>query len=1461
MVGSWTIEVGGTSRKYRTINFERKLITTDSNSPTEFSARVEYSSDIDFMNRVEIKRYDSASDSTTIEWTGYVERRKILWDSGGRFLELGGRDASLILWKKYIEDFSNFTAGTAGFFGRVNAAELILFLLRSPYSDPVHNPDGTPSTTPNNKEGWGIDSSKLTCNALAYDSYQDAYIVAAVGDPQYTVLRKRGLGWQNSGVPFATLTLTVNGSPSIHNWTTTGASPYLDNPDSENHHIKYTTGHDGDNYATFDCQDSPADLTTINSITLNTFFKIDGSWWWFNDAYFAVWIWVQSQSSWIMIFDQTYRYVGVGGIGWTPRTEDITKWITTKSDLDNIKIKITASGSLSSYIGYTTLVISYARLGTQTTGDYFEVAFPTTETMGIYIESRMNDDSFPRHYEIVSLLGLAEIIGAGLQADFRLPRTSGTKAWTAVDPDTRLVANGGTENNTAFLFHSYSKETTKNYQDYSAGGLGGGFFFENGFKVNSSPTPSGDAQLATIFCVSDTEGTRSQLDGGSAKYVALDIDSTDNTPVTQFKVRGKIVGSSTVTFVTGWMNVGTQYYFHVTFSGGNLTITIDDGSTVIYTNTWAYAYSLRYLYDALTWGATETFSESIPPADIDTDEDDPVTQNSWTHTQDYSGHTNPWTYWLDSHVTDKYIGILCGPAEFGDPARFCYPFKFNPIKSLDGTPFTGGTISSATLKLRGQLWDGGSGHWTNASVRPYVSIDGGSTWHYNGGAGPDQVSWSDTPWTDQTIDMMQALSHAYYGDYVHTSIPLENVGDEWKVVVRLEWSGASAGGDENHGGINICWQRWTLSGMGTFDNTGYNGDIQFNSIEQVEQTLIPDTDNTGGTGGPYRDLIHSWQPVTLNNIRIRLTDDDATHSWTISQIYVYMTQPLKYRPYLDGLSDPTTTRPTPYAGGPYIKAVDILPYATPVGPLNVSRQRLLDAINFVVQQCYETEYIPYEWWVDTDSDNTFYVSNQKGSDRSATVTFQTSEEHGGVTREQFINDTVQRVYVVGEGEQKTAQNASTWVEDTEGMDDVRTFYEDIDHEKNLTPDQKGNVGVAKLIGEVYIKKNYKRRDQIDVTVNKDDIDRTIYPIGYDVGDIVTIIDALTGITGTWRIFNIDKNIDSSGEVITLHLGYPRYRFEDEVANIYKQLKMIQLVGVLKPDWTAEGIEQAQVDASAIGPTSQFEASAKNEEADTNKDIRSPSWDCDPVPSSSDYHDYDPANKDKGQYATTPTNGMEWHIDGSNWMALLGCTSGGDTHLFPLRVAIIGDQAGDTLDIPMNQDPKTVFEIRYHNDEYGPDPKVWDAGDVFKLGIAGNNGVLQGNYTAGNPTFQEANHLIGFYFFGYYTGATMNLFAMWSIDGVNVYSKFIRTLNYNHKYRLEIVTQSASGIVMFNVYDIEGSQADEKNPVSVVAPLGATGSTITVKPLYMYICSRPATGKRAVLYLYRFTCEWIRVLTA
>ena len=62
-----------------------------------------------------------------------------------------------------------------------------------------------------------------------------------------------------------------------------------------------------------------------------------------------------------------------------------------------------------------------------------------------------------------------------------------------------------------------------------------------------------------------------------------------------------------------------------------------------------------------------------------------------------------------------------------------------------------------------------------------------------------------------------------------------------------------------------------------------------------EENLLP----SPVTNNLYPDLLHSWCPRQMSNIKIYADDDESGHGWEITQIYVYRTDPVKYRVVLD----------------------------------------------------------------------------------------------------------------------------------------------------------------------------------------------------------------------------------------------------------------------------------------------------------------------------------------------------------------------------------------------------------------------------------------------------------------------------------------------------------------------------------------------------------------------------------
>jgi len=88
----------------------------------------------------------------------------------------------------------------------------------------------------------------------------------------------------------------------------------------------------------------------------------------------------------------------------------------------------------------------------------------------------------------------------------------------------------------------------------------------------------------------------------------------------------------------------------------------------------------------------------------------------------------------------------------------------------------------------------------------------------------------------------------------------------------------------------------SLTGLGTTTYryllpalTGNDGEATNTDVDLDDYILETETDLLGGnvTNNTFRDIIHSWTPTFIDNIRIRIVAQDTAHSWSISQIYIY----------------------------------------------------------------------------------------------------------------------------------------------------------------------------------------------------------------------------------------------------------------------------------------------------------------------------------------------------------------------------------------------------------------------------------------------------------------------------------------------------------------------------------------------------------------------------------------------
>lgn len=1552
-MGVWTIFINGISRKYKTIGLDRKL---DMNSPTEFRAKIESSSDIKFMDRVEIKR-DNVN-----EWVGYIEEAETVWESDGVYLNVSGRDNSLILWKKYTEDFSNFVEKTQGFFGSVNFSELFKLMLRTPKSDLTDTNANT--SFPNNKEGWGLD---YTTNLLTCSAYR-----TGLGDPNWVKYRRRGYGWKNTGnaVISTPATLTVD---AVYNnqWYYVGSPPYLDTDDTANYVSTALT--DYDDVSEFTFQNLSSSALTINSIYLQINYSFGTS------------ILGGSGTVWVYIYDPTLDYYQSVAIltgyntGWVSKIIDLTGTLSSVSDINNCRIKFvnktTDIGSIYAMcnVSYAKLSVSYSYSSTGASGqsidDYFKINFNKANVCGIYIESRNENDSYPRNYKIISEQNvLLPIAGTG---------------WTEVDPSSHINPN---IDNTSITFTSSPVEVAYNYKDYGVGGLTS-FGHKTNIKINSAYRAD---YLNTVYAITNNIESRYSLEANNRDFFAIDVVNDGTYTYLRFYMRQGGVGT---TQYSSYLTLGTLYYLRVTKQATSINIKVFSDPTMtadkmLDDKTFTIsAISFRYLFNCLTYGAeqwltlfTDGFDSDtylVPPWDalsllyviptlstsqahtgtksvkFNTDGadeqswllknlspniDDELQYTAWFYlgagpSSDAITTTLPvngfdWSIqevgwgatgaanFIDSDDSDSsFISITNDPVFLGNEYGKFEFANLNP-------KYTAANLPTLHMHMKARLYDGVSGHATNMSIRPRISLDSGVTWHNL--TGDPQFTFDAGTYVDKEVDISSVVSR--YG---------LNVNNVW---VKFEWCGVAGSTGSGYGGLDITYcyievigtgyfggvtlmqiynsgkysgpwyspTYWTIAGLAlkpsnygwwyaylygyddthnyweesyawdaVFDggwrgfrinchigagsgwatlqyyfsgawhtwytkssisNSGYGsmnkvrlgstcwnggyvtGGVYADDVEILGKTSIGATNTTiqsnektsteivsEVTNNTYRDIIHSWSPVEIDNLVIQITADDASHDWGISQIYIYKPEDTKIKPYLDGTTEPTEPTPYTYVGGPYIKAYNIQDVFTDaIGPINIGKQRLLDAIYYIVQKAYEESdevYNPYEWWMSLDDDNTLNIATQKGSDKSSTITFVRGTNLGSCTRKQFINDTAQRVYIAGQGEQKRQQNNSLWVQTQDGMNDVRTFYEEIEQDKTSVADVNGNPAIANIIGKVYLGRNGFKRDQITITVNKD----TYATMAYDVGDTVWIEDSFTNLAGAYRIWNIHKDIDENGEKIEITLGYPKYKYEDEIQAIYKQLKALGVVGVTTPDWTAEGYDSSKINATAISVQSLWSLYASNGEtvAAASTDT---SW-----------------STTIGGGTFVSSNGQTMQITGKTTGSTVDCT------MKYIQYNSVGEDAA----VSLLTDPHFVADIKLVETGSG-----WNIGDIFDIGMT-NGSTMSG------VNFRITK--IG--------GGLFICYMRYQLpDGSNGI-KAIRYLNPNVKYRLEIITDSATNIVTFNVYTLNSAgEESEQYPVSGIAQI-TYGLNFTVNPLLMLLCNNPASGTYvAKANIYSFKLE-------
>lgn len=605
--------------------------------------------------------------------------------------------------------------------------------------------------------------------------------------------------------------------------------------------------------------------------------------------------------------------------------------------------------------------------------------------------------------------------------------------------------------------------------------------------------------------------------------------------------------------------------------------------------------------------------------------------------------------------------------------------------------------------------------------------------------------------------------------------------------------------------------------------TWNNGDADQCDLDLDDYAVDEDTVLVSVNGNTYRDIIHSWTPRTMTSIKIKITSPHTGNGWAISQIYIYKAEDCDYRVWNETGCTPS------FSLDQYIRHVIIPNYSQPLGPINIPRGRLIDVINSVVEKLH-SGYQPYAWWLNYDANNTFVVANRKGADISGLVDFSLGTHIEGSTNKGEIDETVQKVKVLGMGQGKRQEKAgSKWIADTAAMAQVNTFYEEVIPQKEIAGSE-----LAELVADIYLQENADPLEKISVKISYD----TYNAMTYDVGDDVTINDALTRlIAAIKRIYNINKTVDSNGEHVVLYLGSPHKEVEDEWGEIYRRLKKIEINDTVVGDWSPLTIEVEKVDPKKLATL--FEKTAQNDEIPVGDDKTNAKW----------------------VIGGDGVNGMLFMLNDDR-MAFYGPTIGAGIQMVAAEMlrdvpntgagyaadfAVTGNDSRYAL--AMHENPKMVCEMKLWRCDGCGTPINWANGDIFEIGFrADANDVVTGYVGTNDGYWFRLEKL---------TGNTFSVHARWEELGENTESeKYICEIDMLKKYRFEILTDKYRRWVIFNVYDVESERV---LPHSVVAT-HIDVDTI-VSPFWGRL-SADNTGAdpniRAIVYIYRVKVECERV---
>jgi len=597
-------------------------------------------------------------------------------------------------------------------------------------------------------------------------------------------------------------------------------------------------------------------------------------------------------------------------------------------------------------------------------------------------------------------------------------------------------------------------------------------------------------------------------------------------------------------------------------------------------------------------------------------------------------------------------------------------------------------------------------------------------------------------------------------------------------------------------------------------NTGFVGPIQDPNFPPCIWTT-----QTTQTNNKARDIIESWNPISCQFVKIRLTADYSA-GWEISQIYVYQADDRKYCVWDDGSGSTLG----PYLSGNLV-AEDYIGTFGPIVPINFSFGRLIDSLNDIVTMCHDINYDTWDCWIDFNTMD-FHFGSRKGTNKTSTIQFIKSDNIGKVNKEVNQRNATNRIKIVGKSESKGADEISSdWEENTDAESELGTFYESIVSSKKIT-----NKESANLLANIQTRANGYAEIVHDIEITNDPYE----PMAYDVGDVVTITDSLTNMSGGYWLKRIEKSIDGlGGEKIKFYVTIPsdstivgrasKYTdISDEWAKVRKQLREVGLGNTVIEDWFSDGAQQDKIDAQKISGS--WSKDAKNEEQFAPTTNTDPAW-------------YVIGAGENGNIT-----GQDY-LTYSNWFVVKGSKVNDNAYktlkLYSKNIDSLLISDPSVPDIKFEYNPKFVTDVKIWKIGTNPstDATTWRDGDSIFIGMSN----------------QDMSAYFGFTIMVYQGEYLFYLTQKNSTMTTPTYLRIVKDINNNQLIIAENIKYHLSAEVDWDNMVINYSF---NNYLVGILPID-TNYTDAIFPLFINLITSNANPITtwAQAYIYKFSSQW------